>query len=1279
MDEPQMPYVNVQRAVRVFVSSTFRDMHTEREELIKRIFPQLRKLCDQRGVTWGEVDLRWGITDEQTAEGKVLPICLDEIQRCRPYFIGLLGERYGWVSGEISPELIEREPWLAEHLDRSITELEILHGVLNNPEMAENAYFYFRDPKFIDTLSIEQREIFLERPSREEIERFGKDESERRSEERKQKLSRLKERILTSGFPVRLNYLNPKELGEWVLQDLTTVIDQHFPEDSRPDQLGSEASEHEIFAASRSVVYIGRQAYFDQLDSHVQGAGPPVVVLGESGSGKSALLANWAYHYRATHPNDFVLMHFIGATPFSADWAAMLRRIMGELQRRYGIEEEIPGQPEVLRGAFASWLHRAAAKGHIVLILDALNQLEDYEGALDLVWLPAKIPANVRMILSTLPGKPLEELKKRAWPSIHVDKLNPDERKKLVQEYLGKYTKTLSPARLDRIISADQSANPLFLSALLEELRVFGTHEQLDWCISHYLTAKTVGQLFEKILTRYEQDYDRDRPGLVRDAMRLIWAARRGLSEAELLEMLGSKGEPLPGAYWSPFFLAMEASLVNRSGLIGFFHNYLRQAVQSKYIATEAAQQAIHVRLADYFEARDLSERKLDELPWQLLRAKFWQRLYDRLSDLPFFKAAWKRNSSEFKGYWVQIEANSNLKIINAYQPLYDAPTQYLEYASRLIFLFENLGYEEEAMALSTCLIDHCRKIGDSWNLAFFLRFQAWYYYEHLDLDRAMAILEEAESACRKVGDSLLLAGIIRVQGNILERRHDRDAAMMKFQEAVRIHRELGGMLGLAMALNEQAGILVARGKLEGAKLLIDEAERIARGSGDLMVLNEILGVKASFQFHGKDFEGAMKTYQEKEQICREVRITAGLQAAIGGQAYILYTRGDLDGALRLYKEQEYIARQVGIEEGIKLYLWGVQDSLRMQSVILKDRDDLDGAITLSRESERICRETDDLAGLQAALGDQAFILHSRGDLDGALDLYQQHESVCRKTGDQDNLRWSLENQGAILLDRGELDKAMSCFKKQEQICHELDHIAGLQAAMRNQGVILHRQGDLDGALDLYQQHESVCRKRGDQDGLQWSFGNQASILEVRGNLNGALALYQEQEYICHQIGNQQVLRDSMRHQGLILRQLGDLDGAQVRFVEGERLCRDLGDNYGLQAALCNQGVILCDRGDLKGANNLFEEQERICRELGNIPGLIVSLRNRGEVLQNLGDLESALKLYKEQECICREHGDPNGLRWSLSNQANILEISGEYAEAEKLRIEYNKIGGVST
>ena len=110
-------FLRKKREVRVFVSSTFRDMQAERDILVKQVFPELRKLCRSRGVEFVEVDLRWGITEEQAEHGEVLPVCLREIELCRPYFIGLLGERYGWVPDGIEAELLELYPWLKEHLN----------------------------------------------------------------------------------------------------------------------------------------------------------------------------------------------------------------------------------------------------------------------------------------------------------------------------------------------------------------------------------------------------------------------------------------------------------------------------------------------------------------------------------------------------------------------------------------------------------------------------------------------------------------------------------------------------------------------------------------------------------------------------------------------------------------------------------------------------------------------------------------------------------------------------------------------------------------------------------------------------------------------------------------------------------------------------------------------------------------------------------------------------------------------------------------------------------
>ena len=72
------------RHIRVYVSSSYRDMQDGRDFLVKFTFPQLRNLCESRGITWSALDLRWGITQNEVSEGKVLLICFEEIDRCRP-------------------------------------------------------------------------------------------------------------------------------------------------------------------------------------------------------------------------------------------------------------------------------------------------------------------------------------------------------------------------------------------------------------------------------------------------------------------------------------------------------------------------------------------------------------------------------------------------------------------------------------------------------------------------------------------------------------------------------------------------------------------------------------------------------------------------------------------------------------------------------------------------------------------------------------------------------------------------------------------------------------------------------------------------------------------------------------------------------------------------------------------------------------------------------------------------------------------------------------------
>jgi len=138
------------RTVRVFISSTFRDMHAERDHLLKVVFPNLRERLEKHRVYLVDIDLRWGVTKEQAENDLVLELCLREIDECRPFFIGILGERYGWVPDRFPAGALRKYGWIRHHTGRSVTELEILHGLLKDSISRCRGFFYFRDPESLE-------------------------------------------------------------------------------------------------------------------------------------------------------------------------------------------------------------------------------------------------------------------------------------------------------------------------------------------------------------------------------------------------------------------------------------------------------------------------------------------------------------------------------------------------------------------------------------------------------------------------------------------------------------------------------------------------------------------------------------------------------------------------------------------------------------------------------------------------------------------------------------------------------------------------------------------------------------------------------------------------------------------------------------------------------------------------------------------------------------------------------------------------------------------------
>ena len=643
---------NFNRTIRLFVSSTFKDMMEERDILMSHVWPELRLFCRERHVDLVEVDLRWGIAEEQSTRRETLKICLDEIRACRPFFIGLLGERYGWVPEEdaFTEDLKEEQPWLKELTGKSITELEILHGVLNNPEMADRAFFYFRDPKYVETISIERKADFLsEDPSSTEKQFALKNV--------------IRDTCVLKNIPLYETYPDPKTLAQIILDQLKDTIEKQFPKESISDPLTREANDHEAFAEIRRRTYIGRPDYFERLDRHCTGNEVPILLLGDSGIGKSALISNWVEHWRQNHPKDFIFQHYIGSTPDSSVHWKIMTRLMEEIKRWSGDNDELPKTKNDILRDFALWLAKARIKADrdgvkFIVVLDALNQLEETDHGNLLGWLPSEpFTGNLRLIVSALPGKTLDALKNRSLTTLQIQPLKTNERERMIVEYLKRFGKSLDRQRIEPLSNSEATANPLYLKILLDELRITGTHDRLDERLKNYLSARDIAELLEKVLNRYKFDYEHDRKGLVSEILGLIWSARRGLTENELLKILRPANLPqLPLAIWAPLKAALEENLVNRDGILNFAHDFLNNAVENAFAADSEKKNALRLLLANYFEAEPVTARSCDELPWLLDKTKSYTRLRNCLLNIDNFLEIYQRDEEELRGYWVTLK-----------------------------------------------------------------------------------------------------------------------------------------------------------------------------------------------------------------------------------------------------------------------------------------------------------------------------------------------------------------------------------------------------------------------------------------------------------------------------------------------------------------------------------------------------------------------------------------------------------------------------------------------
>ena len=505
------------RARPVFISSTFRDMHAERDYLRDRVFPELEERLRQRRHYLEPIDLRQcletaSFPEQRARELQVLKVCLDEIERSRPFLIVLLGDRYGWTPPQERVAAAAQEAGFAiEAAGKSVTALEIEFGILRkDPTQRRRSLFFFREPLPYAKMAPEKRAIYSDEYAADPAERAGY-----------ARLQALKQRIAADpelGPRVRTYRLEwdaatetvtgLEDWGRQVLEELWRDLAEEtgaFVQQKPPTLEAQEREGLAEFVELNLRDFKGRQAVIKQLlalacSPAVEGASWGACVTGEPGAGKSALFARLVRELATASPAappvsahaepdtrkrsflsrllrrpaaadlprpaaaqpvertsaPLVLAHAAGSSPRSSQVEPMLRRWVEELAAALGQRSPLAEKApiEEVEKAFASHLAMVSSRRRVVVLVDALDQFEATPRGRYQTWLPRPWPANARLIAGGLPGPEAEALAGRGGcQRVALPALDEQEAAEIGRAVWQRYHRECNPEVLARVLA----------------------------------------------------------------------------------------------------------------------------------------------------------------------------------------------------------------------------------------------------------------------------------------------------------------------------------------------------------------------------------------------------------------------------------------------------------------------------------------------------------------------------------------------------------------------------------------------------------------------------------------------------------------------------------------------------------------------------------------------------------------------------------------------------------------------------------------------------------
>uniref|UniRef100_A0A671FNJ2 Telomerase protein component 1 n=1 Tax=Rhinolophus ferrumequinum TaxID=59479 RepID=A0A671FNJ2_RHIFE len=531
------------RNVRLFISSTFRDMHGERDLLLRSVLPALQARVAPHRINLHAIDLRWGVTEEETRRNRQLEVCLGEVENSH-LFVGILGSRYGYVPPTYNLPDHPHFRWARQYPSgRSVTEMEVMQflnrGLRLQP--SAQALIYFRDSSFLSSVPEAWKPDFISE-SEEAVRRI----SELKSYLNKHKgITCRRYSCEWGGVAAGQPYVaGLDEFGQLVLQDVWNMIQKLYVQPEAQLEQPVSIPEDDLV-----------QATFQQLQSPPSPARPRLLqdtvqqlllhrgklslVTGQPGQGKTAFLASLVSALQA--PNGakvapVVFFHFSGARPDQGLALTLLRRLCAYLHSQF---QEPSSLPSTYRGLVWELQQRLLPKSAqslqsgqtLVLIIDGADRLVDQHGQLISDWIPKTLPPRVHLVLSVSSDASLGETLEQSQDArvVALGPLEPSARARLVREELALYGKRLEESPFNNqmrlLLVKRGSALPLYLRLVTDHLRLFTLYEQLSERLR--TLPATMPLLLQHILGTLEQEHG---PEVLPQALATLQVTRSGLT-----------------------------------------------------------------------------------------------------------------------------------------------------------------------------------------------------------------------------------------------------------------------------------------------------------------------------------------------------------------------------------------------------------------------------------------------------------------------------------------------------------------------------------------------------------------------------------------------------------------------------------------------------------------------------------------------------------------------------------------------------------------------------